>query len=430
MIKTIISPFQRFVKTESLAGILLFGATILALIWANSDYAWYYQRLWNFPIGFSIGDFEIKKALILWINDGLMAIFFFLIGLELKRELLAGELNSPKKAIFPFIAALGGIVVPIGLYILLNDKDVTAHAWGIPMATDIAFALAVLMLLGSRVPLSLKVFLTAFAIIDDLAAVLVIALFYSHGIHWSLLLYAILLVLALGIYFHKVKYHFSIGIIVSIIVWLLFLKSGIHPTIAGVLLALTIPIKKRINIKDYTEKLDFVKAGIITNSGLSHKHLLSKEEMNCIDFLGDATQEVRSPLQYLENKLHGLAAYFILPVFAFANAGVKISSDIPVDFDLLWHIAVALFLGKLAGITGFTWAGIRLKLIDLPAQLNFKHIIGIGAIAGIGFTMSMFIANLAFAGDDLRINSAKIGIIIGSFVAGLTGYVILRLVKF
>ncbi len=429
MIKTIVSPFQRFVKTESLAGLLLFGATILALIWANSPYASAYQQIWEFPIGFSIGDFEIKKALILWINDGLMAIFFFLIGLELKRELLVGELNSFKKAAFPFLAALGGVVIPIVLYLILNQQADTTKAWGIPMATDIAFALAVLMLLGKRIPLSLKVFLTAFAIIDDLAAVLVIAIFYSQNIHWDLLIYGLILIAFLGFYYHRRKYHLTLGLSIGIVVWLLFLKSGIHPTIAGVLLAMTIPIKKRIDMVDYTEKLHYVTGTIANNTKRSNGHLLTKEEMNCINFLGDATQEVRSPLQFLEQKLHGFAAYFILPVFAFANAGVKISQDLPVDFELMRNIAMALFVGKLAGITGFTWAGLKLKLIALPQQINFKHIIGIGAIAGIGFTMSMFIANLAFAGDILRINSAKIGIIIGSFIAGLTGYLILRFQK-
>ena len=426
MIKTILSPFQRFVKAESLAGILLFGATIIALLWANSPYGQVYENIWQTKMGFSIGDFELKKPLILWINDGLMAIFFFLIGLELKRELLNGELNSLKKAAFPFLAAFGGVILPIILFLVLNQNPETAKAWGIPMATDIAFALAILMLLGDRVPMSLKVFLTAFAIIDDLAAVLVIAIFYSAQIYWNLLLIGLVLIGLLGLFFHKKTYHFGLGLIVGIVVWFLFLKSGIHPTIAGVLLAFTIPIKKKININDFTEKLGYVSNTIQPEKPETASHLLTKEEMKCLNLLDDATREVRSPLQYLEQKLHGLIAYFILPVFAFANAGIRISSDMEVDADLIRNIAIALFIGKLTGVSLFTFIGLKTKLITLPSQINFKHIIGIAAIAGVGFTMSIFIANLAFAGDIIRINSAKIGIIIGSLIAGVSGYIILR----
>ena len=246
--KILLTPFQKFVKTESLAGILLFGATIIALIWANSPYGATYESLWQYEIGISFQDFELKKPLILWINDGLMAIFFFLIGLELKRELLIGEINTLKKASFPFIAALGGVIVPVILYLTLNQNPETVKGWGIPMATDIAFALAILSTLGKRVPLSLKIFLTAFAIIDDIAAVLIIAIFYSANINWYFILYGLILISFLGYWYHNRKYSLEIGIILAIIIWFLFLKSGIHPTIAGVLLAFTIPIKRRLNI--------------------------------------------------------------------------------------------------------------------------------------------------------------------------------------
>ncbi len=429
MIRKIINPFQKFIKAESLAGFLLFGATILALFMANTSFNEVYLAIRQFPIGFSLGDFELKKPLILWINDGLMAIFFFLIGLELKRELLVGELNSLKKAAFPFIAALGGVLIPIVLFLTLNQQSDTANAWGIPMATDIAFALAVLMLLGKRVPLSLKIFLTAFAIIDDLAAVLVIALFYSQHIYWQLLAYALILIGGLAWFYHKKTFRFDIGIIIAIVVWILFLKSGIHPTIAGVLLAFTIPIKKKINIDDYIDKLSFASQNLQTKTNQNSDHILNKDEMNCINYLGNATSEVRSPLQFLEEKLHGLIAYFILPVFAFANAGISFTSGLELNFELVRNIALALFVGKLSGISLFTFIGLKLKLIKLPEDLNYKHIIGIAAIAGIGFTMSIFIANLAFQGNDFLINSAKIGIIIGSVIAGLTGYLILRFVK-
>ncbi|MCF6308712.1 MAG: Na+/H+ antiporter NhaA, partial [Flavobacteriaceae bacterium] len=251
--KILLTPFQKFVKTESLAGILLFSATIIALIWANSSYGTSYENLLQYKIGISFQDFELKKPLILWINDGLMAIFFFLIGLELKRELLVGEINTLKKATFPLVAALGGVVVPVILFLVLNQNPETEKGWGVPMATDIAFALAILSTLGKRVPLSLKIFLTAFAIIDDIAAVLVIAIFYSTDINWDYILYGLAIIGFLALLYYKKKYSFSIGIVLAVIIWFLFLKSGIHPTIAGVLLAFTIPVNRRIDIPFFSE---------------------------------------------------------------------------------------------------------------------------------------------------------------------------------
>jgi len=428
MIKKIfLLPFQKFVKTESLAGMLLFGATIIALIWANSSYGAYYESLWQYEIGISFQDFELKKPLILWINDGLMAIFFFLIGLELKRELLIGEINTVKKAAFPFVAALGGVIVPVGLYLALNQNPETVKGWGIPMATDIAFALAILSTLGKRVPLSLKIFLTAFAIIDDIAAVLVIAIFYSVSINWLFIFYGLILIAFLGLLYYKKKYSFTIGIVLAIIIWFLFLKSGIHPTIAGVLLAFTIPIKRRLNIKSFSHQLNSIFNKIKNVNDDDEKHLLTKDEMKCIDNLDDLSFEVRSPLQHLEYKLHSLIAYFILPIFAFANAGVVISTNYDFNFSLMINIAISLFIGKFVGVALFSYLGVKLKITELPAGVNFKQILGIASIAGVGFTMSIFIDNLAFYGDLISINSVKVGIIIGSVISGIVGYLILRL---
>ena len=428
MIKKIfLSPFQKFVKIESLAGMLLFGATIIALIWANSSYGADYESLWQYKIGISFQDFELKKPLILWINDGLMAIFFFLIGLELKRELLIGEINTVKKATFPFVAALGGVLVPVGLYLVLNQNPETIKGWGIPMATDIAFALAILSTLGKRVPLSLKIFLTAFAIIDDIAAVLVIAIFYSVSINWFFILYGLILISFLGLLYYKKQYSFTIGIVLAIIIWFLFLKSGIHPTIAGVLLAFTIPIKRRLNIKSFSNELNSISNKIINVSDDDEKHLLTKDEMNCIDNLDDLSFEVRSPLQHLEHKLHSLIAFFILPIFAFANAGVVINTNYDFNFALMINIAISLFVGKFIGVALFSYLGVKLKITELPSGVNFKQILGIASIAGVGFTMSIFIDNLAFYGDLISINSVKVGIIIGSVISGIIGYLILRL---
>jgi len=425
--KRLLTPFQKFLKTESLAGMVLFGATIIALIWANSSYGASYESLWQYKIGISFHDFELKKPLILWINDGLMAIFFFLIGLELKRELLIGEINTLKKAAFPFVGALGGVVIPIILYLFLNQNPETTKGWGIPMATDIAFALAVLSTLGKRVPLSLKIFLTAFAIIDDIAAVLVIAIFYSTSINWLFILYGIILIAILALLYYKRKYSLQIGLFFAIIIWFLFLKSGIHPTIAGVLLAFTIPIKKRIDINSFSENLTLISNKIIKASDDDEKHLLTKDEMQCIENLDDLTSEVISPLQHLEHKLHSLIAYFILPIFAFANAGVVINTSYDFNFSLMTNIAISLFIGKFIGVALFSYLGIKLKLTELPSGVKFKQILGISAIAGVGFTMSIFIDNLAFDGDLISINSTKVGIIIGSVTSGIVGYLILRL---
>jgi len=424
--KIILTPFQKFVKTESLGGILLFGATIIALIWANSPFVQQYESLWQYKIGFSFQNFELEKPLILWINDGLMAIFFFLIGLELKREFLIGELNTLKKAAFPFFAALGGVIVPIALFFILNKNPETARGWGIPMATDIAFALAILKLLGNRVPLSIKVFLTAFAIIDDIGAVLVIAIFYSTAINWMLLIYALILISILGFLSYKKIYINYIFLIFGIIVWILFLKSGIHPTIAGMLLAFTIPIRQKINIKEYTNQLAHI-LGLIKSDSNRSKNLLSKNQITQIENLKTSTEKVKSPLQDLENTLHSFVAYFIMPVFALSNAGVIINTSMKLDYALIFNIAIGLFVGKLLGVSLLSFIGTKLKIIALPRGVNFKQIIGVAILAGVGFTMSIFIANLAFVASPSYIDSAKIGILLGSLISGLIGYTLLKL---
>ena len=432
--KVILTPFQKFIKTGSTAGMLLFATTIVALIWANSGYASYYESLLQYKLGFSFESFELKKPIILWINDGLMAIFFFLIGLELKRELLVGEINTLKKATFPLFAAIGGVFVPIVLFVLLNNDPTTDRGWGIPMATDIAFALAILSILGKRVPLSLKVFLTAFAIIDDIAAVIVIAVFYSSNVDVVLLLCGISVIIFLSFIYKFIKYNLEIGLILAVITWFLFLKSGIHPTIAGVLLAFTIPLKRTLNIKEFADNLKSISNEIVKKStddddDDSDKHILTEGEIECIDSLNDLSSEAIAPLQHLEHKLHNITAYAILPIFAFANAGVAITAGYNYDMNLILNIALSLFLGKLVGVVIFSYASIKLRLTELPSDLNFKHIIGVAAIAGVGFTMSIFIDYLAFAGSERSIVSAKIGVIIGSFISGIVGYLILRFIS-
>ncbi len=426
MIKRIIlTPFQKFVKIESLSGVLLFSTTLIAMIWANSGFSESYNSLWQYKIGIGSVAFQLTKPLSLWINDGLMALFFFLIGLEIKRELLIGELNEFRKAIFPLFAALGGMLFPLALFLFLNDRPQTAPGWGIPMATDIAFSLAILQLLGNRVPLSLKIFLTAFAIVDDLGAVLVIAIFYSDGVDWFLILYSLIPFLILSYLGFKGIYSKYMTVILGFIIWLLFLKSGIHPTIAGVLVAFTVPIRQKIDMNYFKENLSKIIEGI-SQSNNEKVPILSKEQIGHMDDLDDLTDKFTSPLQRLEHRLHGWVAYFIMPVFALANAGVVFSTNVDFDIPLMMNIAIALFLGKLFGITLMSWLGVKLRLALLPGDMNFVQVTGIAILAGVGFTMSIFIANLAFSDNAILIDSAKVGILIGSVVSGLVGYLVLR----
>ncbi|MCK4879500.1 MAG: Na+/H+ antiporter NhaA [Bacteroidales bacterium] len=425
MVRKIITPFQKFVRIESLSGMLLFGATVLALVLANSPLADRFQSLWQYKLGIGTSGFELVKPLILWINDGLMAIFFFLIGLEIKRELLIGELNSVKRASFPLFAAIGGMLIPVLLFLILNKNPESSRAWGIPMATDIAFSLAILRLLGKRVPLVLKVFLTAFAIVDDLGAVMVIAFFYSESIKWSLIAIAIVLLAILFFLSYRRIYAKGFILVFGIVIWVLFLKAGIHPTIAGVLLAFTIPIRQRIGMETYVEKLcDIVDD--IKESGEPETPLLSKKQIEGIDNLEEWTEQVQSPLQHLEHRLHKWVAFLIMPLFALSNAGVTFQGGGKLDSMLGGIIVISLVAGKLIGVTFFSWVGVKFGLAELPEGVNYKQVVGIALLAGVGFTMSIFVANLAFFGNTFLLDSAKAGILIGSLIAGVLGYIVLR----
>ncbi|MFD2550712.1 Na+/H+ antiporter NhaA [Bizionia sediminis] len=423
--RILLTPIQKFIKLESFSGILLLAATLLALIWANSGYGSAYQELWQYKIGIVTDSFEFKKPLILWINDGFMAVFFFLIGLEIKRELLIGELNSAKKMAFPLFGALGGMIVPVAFFILLNNNPETFQGWGVPMATDIAFSLAVLNALGSRIPLSLKIFLTAFAIVDDIGAVLVIAIFYSGTINTTLLLIAAVLLLLLYFLSYKDLYSNVTLVLVGAVVWFLFLKSGVHPTVAGILLAFSVPVKQRIYTNAFLKKLQQV-YNKLKASAISQKPILSNDQLKQIHDLEHYSYEFQSPLQRLEHKLHGWVAYFIIPVFALANAGVMISSDVELDMALTFHIVIALVLGKALGIPLLVFIAEKTKLITIPSNINYYQIIGVAFLAGIGFTMAIFIASLAFSNSPQYIDSAKIGILLGSLIAAVVGYLILR----
>lgn len=421
----ILTPLQKFIKIESFSGFLLLGATLLALIWANSPWGHIYQELWQYELGFTSETFEIEKPVILWINDGLMAIFFFLIGLEIKREFLIGELNTRKKLAFPLVGAAGGMLFPVMFYFIFNQNPDTMHGWGVPMATDIAFALAVLNLLGNRVPLSLKLFLMAFAIVDDIGAVMVIAIFYSGNIEISLLLIALGLLAVMYFLSYKNLYLKYIFFLFGVVVWVLFLKSGIHPTLAGILLAFSVPVHQNISTKSFISNLETITKNLKAASVLQ-KPILSKEQIAEMDNLQDWTNKYQSPLQQLEHKLHNWVAFLIIPIFALANAGVVFNSQYDLNWDLVLTLMLSLILGNSIGITTVVLTAKKFKLITVPSDINKTHIVGVSFLAGIGFTMAVFIASLAFRSTPVFVDSAKIGILLGSMVSAIIGYFILR----
>ncbi|MEM7656362.1 MAG: Na+/H+ antiporter NhaA [Bacteroidota bacterium] len=423
----LLTPLQKFIKIESFSGILLFGVTLLALLWANSPFRDSYESLWAYQMGLGTDDYQLTKPLILWINDGLMAIFFFLIGLEIKREILVGELNSLRKAALPIFAAIGGMFVPILVYVSMNSQPETAGGWAIPMATDIAFTLAILKILGNRIPTSLKIFLTAFAIVDDLGAVMTIAIFYTAKLDLILLSYGMVMVggLAVLTYFNRFSIFVTVG--VGLVVWVCFLKAGIHPTIAGVLLALTVPISRKVQVKEFSDRLSDLSRNLAASTSANpNAKLLTKEQIGLIDEVEDWSGKVQSPLQHLEHSLHSWVAYAIMPIFALANAGIAFGGGAAINNSLVLQIAVCLVVGNAIGISALSRLGLALGLAELPKGVTFRHVIGIACLAGVGFTMSIFVANLAFVGQPDLLDSAKLGILIGSLISGLLGYLILR----
>ncbi|GAB3094551.1 Na+/H+ antiporter NhaA [Aestuariicella hydrocarbonica] len=384
-----IDEIKRFMKMESAGGMLLMGAAVLAMVAANSPLDVLYDALIDVPVEVRIGALEIAKPLLLWINDGLMAIFFFHIGLELKRELLDGELSSFSAVVLPAIGALGGMAVPALIYVFFNQGDpVAMQGWAIPAATDIAFSLGILALLGSRVPVALKIFLVSLAIFDDIGAIVIIALFYTSDLSTTALVTALACIVVLFVLnrFHVVS--IAAYVFVGLIMWIAVLKSGVHATLAGVVMALFIPIKPQPG-SEY------------------------------------------SPLKELEHDLHGVVAFGVLPIFAFANAGVPL---LGVSGQSLLHsvpvgIALGLFVGKQIGIFGLCWMSVKLGLVRLPENLNFKSLYGVSLLCGVGFTMSLFIGSLAF--EDVGVNrmfDERLGILLGSLASGVAGYWFLSMV--
>lgn len=375
-----------FFKLESAGGILLILAAMLAMVFANTDLKVYYDLLLSTPVGVRVGELLVEKPLLLWINDGLMAVFFLMVGLELKREVMEGELSDPRNIVLPGIGAIGGMVIPAAIYVYFNyDDPVAISGWAIPAATDIAFALGVLALLGSKVPISIKIFLTSLAIFDDIGAILIIAFFYTSKISFAaLIVVAICLPLLALLNWRNVESR-SVYILVGVVMWVATLKSGVHATLAGVVLAMFIPMKAKNN-PDY------------------------------------------SPLKTTEHDLHSVVAFFILPVFAFANAGIDFAG---VGLEQVAHpvpigIALGLLVGKLTGVFGFCWLAVKAGLCQLPSGMDWTRLLGTSALCGIGFTMSLFVGSLAFDANNIAMTfDYRLGIVLGSLASGVVGYMLL-----
>jgi NhaA family Na+:H+ antiporter len=425
MWETIRFPLERFLNVEASGGILLLFSTLVALFWANFISVESYHHFWHLKFSINVGNFTLSDTILHWINDGLMAVFFFVVGLEIKREFLSGELSSPKQAILPIMAAIGGMAVPALMFLLFEHPGIEKDGWGIPMATDIAFSLGVLSLLGKRVPLSLKVFLVAFAIVDDLGAVLIIALFYNSDVHGMFLLYASVLWLFLVLMNQFHVNWIPVYVFSGLIIWYLFYRSGVHPTIAGVLVAFTIPLYRKIKIKTFTRDMNNNLVPFSNPPG--DRATLSSDQLESIDNMETRIRQVQSPLQSLEHTLHDFTTFVVMPLFALANAGVVFSGTGGVNIftGLSSEITSSLFIGKVLGVTLFSWIAVKLGLAILPKNVNWVNVIGIGLLGGMGFTMSLFISNLAY-GPGAMNDAAKIGILAGSFLAGLSGYLVLR----
>lgn len=416
-----LATFQNYISKESLSGVILFCVTVFAVIIANSSLGEAYYNLWHMPLGLTLGSSTISMDLTHWIDDGLMAIFFLMVGLEIKRELVCGELSSVQKASFPVVAAAGGMIIPALIYVAFNGEN--PLGFGIPMATDIAFALGILMLLGKRVNPAIKLFLVALAVVDDLGAVMVVALVYTNEINTIYflhagLVYALIWILNLS-GFKKLGPYLILGIAL----WIFIHSIGIHATIAGVLLAFAIPISGKIDEKSFVENTTHsIKEFEKTSNSLQ---TLSHEQIDALENIAYNYDNVQNPLVKLEHNLHNFSAFFIMPLFAFSNAGVIIDlSTVSQHFMIVLGVVLGLLIGKPIGIFGFTYLATKMKFITKPNEMSWFDVLAVGFLGGIGFTMSIFITHLAFD-DESLIAAVKLGVFFASFLAAVIGVILI-----
>ncbi|MFX0167877.1 MAG: Na+/H+ antiporter NhaA [Candidatus Hodarchaeota archaeon] len=425
-LRRLYAPFQRFFRLEASSSILLIISITGALIWANSLWGFSYFALWETPLTIAIGSFVISEPLRWWINEGLMALFFFVVGLEIKRAVIVGELSRVQDALFPIFAALGGMIVPAIFFTLINFGSTGAIGWPVPMATDIALALGVLALLGSKIPLSLKLFLSTLAIADDIGSVIIIAGFYSAisplfpVIVGALLIVGLVLINRMGIQSTILYATLALG------VWLSFLLSGIHTTLAGILVATTIPVKARVNTEDFCSKSHVLLKDFEDAKKPGESVLTNKTQRSAVLGLEAICKDVQTPLQRMEYLLQPWVGYAIVPIFALANAGVLLAFDITViaSGTVALGVIIGLVLGKQLGIVVFSWASVRMGLANKPKDLSWRQIHAVSCLGGIGFTMSLFMADLTFSGHPL-LDISKIAILLASLIAGLLGFFLL-----
>ncbi|NOZ52110.1 MAG: Na+/H+ antiporter NhaA [Gammaproteobacteria bacterium] len=422
----ILTPFEEFVHRQTTSGLLLMGTAILALVLANSALSGVYQHLVHTPVSITIGGWILEKSLHHWVNDGLMALFFFVVGLELKREILVGELAVLRQAALPIVAAVGGMVVPALIYFALNSDGDAARGWGIPMATDIAFAIGALVLLANRVPKALITFLVALAIVDDLGAVMVIALFYTDQLVLEALLIAaaivgVLVVINLAGIRQPLPY-----LLLGALLWFALLKSGVHATLAGVITAFTIPARPKYDPVRFSEHVK----ELMARFDASHepgKNIMTNDTLRgVVQRLENSVYKVETPLQRLEHSMHMPVAFLVIPIFAFINAGIPMAfADMgeTLTHPVTMGVILGLVVGKFIGIAGASWIALKLGFAQLPANTSFSQIAGVSLLAGIGFTMAIFIAELGFAGQTEYLLMAKTGVLVGSFLAGVGGFI-------
>lgn len=420
-------PIQSFIHTEEIGAIILFLGSAAALIWVNSPWSNTYEEFWHTYIAFDIRIFSISEDLKHIVNDGLMAVFFFLVGLEIRRELQFGEMSTLRKAALPAFAALGGMAVPVAIYLAINGTGDGAVGWGIPMATDIAFALGVLALVGKHIPSELRVFLLGLAVVDDLGAIAVIATFYTESIDWLHLLMAVGLFGLIWVFLRLGVRSLGFYIILSVVMWQFLLESGIHATLAGVALAAIVPWQPDLGRKDYRKAVD----PLLHDFELAVERGDEESAQSITEQIEKLTRSTSSPMERIEHMVHPWVSFVILPVFALANAGIVFTSDSlseAVNSNITLGIVAALLVGKALGIVGFSWLAVRLGLGQLPSSVKWLHVLGVGFLAGIGFTVAIFVSGIAFD-DHALVDQSKMGIFGASLLAGAVGYLVLRFAK-
>jgi NhaA family Na+:H+ antiporter len=422
----VLSPFEVFIHRQTTSGLLLMGTAMIALFLANSALADAYLHFIHTPVNLSIGSWGINMSLHHWVNDGLMALFFFVVGLELKREMMVGELSDLRQAALPIIAAIGGMAVPALIYLAFNPEGDAARGWGIPMATDIAFAVGVLVLLAGRVPKALITFLVALAIADDLGAVLVIALFYTQDLALNWLMAAfVLLALLLTFNFagiRKIMPYF----IIALLLWYALLQSGVHATLAGVLGAFSVPARSKYDPNLFIERIKTQLEHFITNRQQDDTLMTNEKLYSVVQNIEESVKGVQTPLQQLENSWHLPVAFIVIPIFALFNAGIPIqfnSLSETFTHPVMLGVTFGLLFGKFIGITGACWLALRLGIGQLPSGTRFSQIAAVSVLGGIGFTMSIFIAELGFANQPEYLLMAKTGVLTASLLAGLVGFI-------